>query len=542
MPVPTRLKSTVMCPRIPRRKTTCRTSSVRSNATADSRSRSLLAAALIALAAGPAGAANATGPPPPVETILAAYERATHGAAVDTIETSGTITGVGLRGTFHTWRAGDRERDEDSLGPRQETTLRVGDRIWRDSNGNVQELTGVLLRHARTEDFVESGAFVHAPDHVRFQGFGTIGARRTWNVEVRADGGEPETLWIDAETGLPLRTEYIDGDGPTYIDLSDWRDVDGMQIAFRAVTTDGEHAFDTVEQTASVKLGGTIDPALFAPLEGRRLKADGVQTVPLLDDGSRIACVVQVAGKGYGFLIDSGSGDVLLDSRVAQAAGIGEEGALEVRGAVRTGGLHVARLPHLGIGGGTLDDLVVSTLELGSEPGRMHVDGILGYPFFAASIVQLDFANRVMRFGPPGSFEPSGDRIALDTDREIPEAVFRLDNTFDVPFIVDTGNSGGLLLYGPFIDAHPALAPGLGSTASSYVGVGGTDRSYATRVRSLQLGTTTLNDQAADVIVAKNGAFADRIDAGNVGLGLLRKFVVTFDYANHALYLQRLRP
>ncbi|HEV8020725.1 MAG TPA: aspartyl protease family protein [Candidatus Lustribacter sp.] len=527
---------------MPRRRTTCKTSSVRSTATAASRSRVLLAAALIALAGGPAAAANATGEAPPVETILAAYDKATHGVAADTIETSGTISGVGLSGTFHTWRAGDRERDDDSLGPRQETTLRIGDRIWRNSNGNVQELTGVLLRHARTDDFIESGAFVHAPDHVRFTGFGTLAGRRTWNVEVRADGGEPETLWIDAQNGLPLRTEYIDGDGPTYVDLSDWRDVGGMQIAFRAVTTDGEHAFDTIEQTASVKLGGTVDPALFAPLQGRRLAADGVQTVPLLDDGSRIACVVQIEGKGYAFLIDSGSGDVLLDSHVAQAAGIGEEGALEVRGAVRTGGLHVAKLPRLTIGGGTLDDLVVSTIDLGSEPGRMHVDGILGYPFFASSLVQLDFANRVMRFGPPGSFAPAGDRIDLDTDREIPEAVFRLDNSMDVPFIVDTGNSGGLLLYGPFVDAHPAVAPGLGSTAGSYVGVGGTDRSYGTRVRSLQLGSTTLSDQSADVIEAKSGAFADRIDAGNVGLGLLRKFVVTFDFANHALYLQRLRP
>ena len=80
---------------------------------------------------------------------------------------------------------------------------------------------------------------------------------------------------------------------------------------------------------------------------------------------------------------------------------------------------------------------------------------------------------------------------------------------------------------------------GLGTTASSYVGVGGSDRSYGTRVRSLRLGSTTFSDQPADVIVAKNGAFADRVDAGNVGLGLLRKFVVTFDFANHALYLQR---
>lgn len=473
-------------------------------------------------------------------TILAAYQRATHGLDVKTIETSGTIDGGGLSGDFHSWRSGDRERDDESLGPRTETTLRLGDRIWvRNSNGNVHELTGVLRRRALTEEFIESDAFAKAPDHVHFAKFGAVGDRRTWNVEVNADGGEPETLWIDVQSGLPLRTEYIDGDGPTYVDLSDWRDVGGMEVAFRSVTTDGEHDYDTVQQTASVVLGRPIDAKVFAPLVGRRLLADGVQTVPLLDDGTRIACAVQIAGRTYAFLIDSGSGNVVVDSRVAQAAGIGEQGALEVRGAVRAGGMHVGVLPRLTIGAAALEDLVPATIDLGSAAGRTRVDGILGYPFFAESVVQLDFAHHVMRFGPPGSLKPAGDRIELDTDREIPEAVFRIDGSVDAPFIVDTGNSGELLLYAPFIEAHPALARDVGTTASSYVGIGGADRTYSTRLGAFRLGSTTISGQAADVIVAKNGAFADRIDAGNVGLGLLRRFVVTFDFANHAMYLAR---
>ncbi|MGA2392886.1 MAG: aspartyl protease family protein [Candidatus Lustribacter sp.] len=529
-----------MFPRTPRRKTTCKTSSARSTATARSPKRILLAAALTALACLSAGRARATDAAPPIATILAAYARATIGADVKTIETSGTIAGEGLSGTFHSWRDGERERDDESLGPRFETTLHVGKRVWvRDSNGDVQEETGYLLRRALTADFVDSGAFVHAPDHVQFLGFGSIGDKQTWKIRVNADGGEPETLWIDVQSGLPLRTEYLDGDGPTYVDLSDWRDVGGMKIAFHSVTTDGEHDFDTVQQTAAILLGKPIDPKLFAPLEGRTLIADGVQTVPLLDDGTRVACAVQIAGKAYAFLIDSGSGDVLLDSRVARAAGIDEEGSLEVRGAVRAGGLHVGLVRRLSIGTASLDNLVVSTMDLGEAAGHMRVDGILGYPFFASSMVQLDFAHHVMRFGPPGSIAPAGERIPIDTDREVPEAVFRLDGKVDAPFLVDTGNGGGLLLYAPFVDGHPGIAAAAGATASSYVGIGGSDRSYATSVPSLRLGSTVLSDQSADVIVAKSGAFADRIDAGNVGLGLLRKFVVTFDFAGHALYLAR---
>jgi hypothetical protein len=480
--------------------------------------------------------------PPPVATILAAYARATHGVDAATVETTGTLSGEGLTGAFHTWRSGDDERDDDSLGPRTETTLRVGARIWvRNSNGNVQELTGVLLRRALTEEFIESGTFEHAPERARFTGFGTIDGRQTWNLEVAAPGGDPETLWIDAASGLALRTEYLDGDGPTYVDLSDWRDVGGMTIAFHAVTTDGEHAFDTIQQTASVVLDRPIDPHTFAPLAGDRLIATGVQTVPLIDENEGVACAVAIGGKTYAFLVDSGSGNVLLDTHVAQAAGVQGVGALEVRGAVRSGGLQVARLPRLSIGEAELDDLVVSTLDF-TAGGRGRIDGILGFPFFATSMVQLDFAHHVMRFGPPGSLTPVGDRIPLDTDREVPEAVFRIDGAVDAPFMVDTGNGGGLLLYSPFVAAHQALVPAGAGDGTSYVGIGGSDRTYHTHLDAFRLGSTVIAPQSVDVVLAKEGAFADRIDAGNVGLGVLRAFVVTFDYPDHALYLQRAAP
>jgi hypothetical protein len=525
--------------RTPRRKATSRTSSAHSTNTARNRNRAALAA-LIALLCAVGATARAADDTPSIAVILAAYDRATHSTDVDTLESSGSVAGEGLTGEFHSWRAGDRERDDEGLGPRLETTLRLGDRIFvRNSNGNVHELTGILRRRALTSDFIDSGKFVHAPERARFAGIGNIDGRRTWNIEVNAQGGEPETLWIDAQSGLPLRTEYLDGDGPTYVDLSDWRDVGGMKIAFHAVTTDGEHEFDTVQQTAWVKIGEPIDPQIFAPLKGRALIADGVQTVPLLDDGTRIACRVTIGGRNYAFLIDSGSGNVLLDSRVAKEAGLAETGALEVRGATRSGGMHLAELPRMTIGAAALEGLIVSTLDLGTGAGRMRIDGILGYPFFASSLVQLDFAHHLMRFGPPGSFVPSGDRIELDTDREIPEAIFRVNGTISAPFIIDTGNSGQLLLYAPFIEAHPRLAPIVGSTTSSYVGVGGSDRTYSTRLDTFRMGSTTLPAQYADVIVAKNGAFADRVDAGNVGLGILRKFTVTFDFANHALYLDR---
>ncbi|MBV9439695.1 MAG: hypothetical protein JOZ24_06865, partial [Candidatus Eremiobacteraeota bacterium] len=155
-------------------------------------------------------------PDVPVAQILAAYDLATHADDVRTYEAEGTLAGEGLSGTFHLVRDGRNEREDDNLGPRRETTLRLGDRVYiRNPNGNVRELRGFLRRRALTEELLDSGEFVKHPELTRFVGWGNVGKSRAWRLEVTAVGGEPETLWIDPSSGLPLRLEYLDGDGPS---------------------------------------------------------------------------------------------------------------------------------------------------------------------------------------------------------------------------------------------------------------------------------------------------------------------------------------
>lgn len=477
---------------------------------------------------------------PTVAVILATYARATHDAGLTTFESAGTVTGEGLTGEFHSWRSGVNVRDDERLGPRAETTLRLGDRLYlRTANGNVRELTGYLRRRALTADFVDSGAFLAAPERSKFAGFGTLDGARAWRLEVQAAGGEPETLWIDPVSGLPLRIEFLDGDGPTTIDLSDWREVAGRRFPFKMVTSDGDRQFDIVAQTTSLSVDAVVPPDVFAPLHNRIIAADVVQTVPLFERNAHVACRVAIGAKTYEFLLDTGAQSVLLDSSVAKEAGLSELGALEVRGASRSGGLHVLNLPRIDIGVAHLDDLVATSIDLrGSLGGVSRLDGILGFPFFASSLVEMDFAHHTMRFGVPGSFAPRGQRVALDVDRGLVEAMFRLDRSVDAPFIIDTGNSGELLLYRPFARAHPGIVPPTGPTVANY-GIGGSAPTYRSSLDELLIGDVPLYHRVTDVVMAEKGAFADRIDAGNVGLGILKNFIVTFDLANSALYLEK---
>jgi hypothetical protein len=53
------------------------------------------------------------------------------------------------------------------------------------------------------------------------------------------------------------------------------------------------------------------------------------------------------------------------------------------------------------------------------------------------------------------------------------------------------------------------------------------------------MGDYRLFNRNASLMLTDQGAFADRFDAGNIGMGVLKNFVVTFDVANAQMYLQR---
>jgi hypothetical protein len=93
-----------------------------------------------------------------------------------------------------------------------------------------------------------------------------------------------------------------------------------------------------------------------------------------------------------------------------------------------------------------------------------------------------------------------------------------------------------MLLYRPFVDAHSGLVPTSTHNALNY-GIGGSNAAYRSTLDVLEIGGVALHNRPVDVVLAREGAFADRVDAGNVGLGVLKNFVVTFDLGQAAMYL-----
>lgn len=456
------------------------------------------------------------------------------------LEVRGVLTGAGLEGAYHTWQSGDSSRYQEQFGVREETSLRIGDRQYViNQSGNVRELHGLLLQRQHTQDFIESGGFVSQPQYDTFGGRKQLpDGRSVYEIAVAPPGGQPETVDLDDKTFMIDRISYDEEDGTSTEDYYDYKPFAGVLIAQSEVDSNGDRDYDITRHAERIFVDRPIAAQVFAVPQTAVVQTDKPVTVPITERQGHYYTTVRVGTRDYTFLIDTGAQAVVLDSRVAQEQGIKPQGHLEVTGAQRTGGLGVANLDLVHIGGAALPVRIVSVLDLRGVTGQFDADGVLGYPFFAAAEVTIDPVAKTMTFSKPGMLHAPGEAIPVDVDRQLVELSGKVNGS-EGRFVVDTGNSTELLLFGPFMHAHPYLVQFQQRHFANDYGVGGAARAVNAVIDELDVGNYRLFNRYASLMLTSQGAFADRFDAGNIGMGVLKNFVLTFDLVNDRMYLQR---
>jgi predicted aspartyl protease len=461
-----------------------------------------------------------------------------------TLQSSGALDGLGLHGTFQYWRDGSHERDDEILGVRTQRTLRDGEKEYiQNANGSVRVVRGLMRRAQVTEDFIDSGDFARHPDEVALVGYGqSADGRPIWKLTVSPPGGSVYGVGIDAANWMVDEKSYPDGDSIATVDYSGYRSVDGALVPFVEVDSNGDRAFDIASHVDRVVVDKPIDSAVFAPFVAAVIDAPVPVNVSLETSQGHIFAHVVLKGVPMLFLLDSGSQGVFIDPGAAKRIGIAGEGTMEIRGARRTQGLGVAALDIIGIGSARFPAGVISLVDLSAITfnGR-GVDGVLGYPFFAAAELRIDPEKLTMTIARPGTLPSQGSTVGIDTDRELPEIIAQI-NGVPARFVVDTGNSSELLVFHAFVDAHKGLVPYTNARSfSPNRGVGGSSSVVQTLVDDLQIGPFKLYNRRAGIVLSNNGAFADSADAGNIGWATLHNFVVTFDLANQSMMLDKTR-
>lgn len=456
------------------------------------------------------------------------------------LEVHGLIFGAGLQGQFTSWMSGANERFDENVGGRSETTLRVGDQEYVvNESGNVRQLHGLLLERQRTEDFIETDGFVTQPQYDMLTGEKQLAdGRSVYEIIVAPPGGQRETLDLDAKTLMIDRISYDEEDGTSTEDFSEYQHTGGVLAAGREVDSNGDHAFDVAHYVVKMFVDRPIPDTVFAVPKTTVVQTDKPITVPLTEHDGHYYARVHVGTRDYNFLVDTGAQGIVLDSHVAAEQGLRPQGHLEVAGIARTGGLGIAKLDAIQIGGATLAVRTVSILDLRGTTGRFNADGVLGYPFFASAEVMIDPIANTMTFAKPGTLHPQGDPVTVDVDRQLVEIDGKV-NGAPGRFLLDTGNSTELLLFSPFLHAHPYLVGFQERHFANDYGIGGESSALSAVVDELDVGNYRLFNRYTNLMQTARGAFADRFDAGNIGMGVLKNFVATYDLANARVYMQR---
>jgi hypothetical protein len=262
-------------------------------------------------------------------------------------------------------------------------------------------------------------------------------------------------------------------------------------------------------------------------------RGDATVMVPITDLGDHLYVWLRINGsEPLHFAVDTAGGE-MIDTAVAARLHLTLS-----RGTVTLGGIGaenaVARrtqVDEVRIGTAQLDDVPFLVMPIATSFGvaeGTRIDGVIGPALLRHFLVTIDAAGGTMTLAPPAS-----GRLG-----ELPMRTFGGGHPTTPCTIagvptrctLDTGSRLTVTLLRPFLDAHPAIdarattAPGV----EGY-GIGGPARG--------RLGDVTLGLDGHELTVVGDytnqrvGAFASGAVGGNVGEGVLRRFVITYDEA-----------
>jgi hypothetical protein len=364
--------------------------------------------------------------------------------------------------------------------------------------------------------------------------------------------GKRFDAWFDADSHLLARIAEDQAFLHTRTTYADYRR-EGDALFPHKVLFDGGTGEASHETLQLARFGVGVARSLDdysrpreAPAGGSIENGAASVTVPFRFLNHHIYITARVNGKGpYTFMVDTG-GHTLLSPHLVTQVGLKPVGAAAMSGAGEGSSVSgFAHVDEIALGALRLRDQMGFTTEI-YDPAieGIIVDGMVGFELFRRFAVQIDYGLHTLTFTDPARFDPRGTGTAIpfkfyDHLPMIEGRIGELPARFDI----DTGSRSEITITGPFVALHQLRSRfSKGVNAVTGWGVGGPSRSYAVRLPSVSLGGVQVEDAIGDLSADHGGSMSDANYDGNIGSGLLQRFVVTFDYAHQLLYLKPLAP
>lgn len=363
-------------------------------------------------------------------------------------------------------------------------------------------------------------------------------------LAVTPKGGERFEAWFDARTHLLARVVEVQGAQTLTTQFDDYAAADGATLARKLTVIDagGPQNAQTYTVTAAKFIPEPPATAFAQP----RMRpndcsvAGGETTIPFQLINNHVYANVAVNGSApMPFLIDSGATDILTPAAAAllKLNPLGSQTALGGGAQVAQSG--VAMVDSIAIGGAAMTRQPVSVLQF-QPPGveGIQAGGVLGYAFFVRFVVRIDYAARTITIGDGTRFDRK--RAGTPVPFAFYHALTEIDGSFNgAPgrFALDTGSRLSLGLTAPFV-ARNRLGTGQAVEALIGWGIGGPNRGKLLRGGVLKLGPVAVDGPLTLLLADRGGGDAAAAFPNNVGGGVLKRFVVTFDYARRLIYFK----
>jgi hypothetical protein len=505
----------------------------------------VLLVALVAMMTMPAGAAALDDPPPgliPTSTTLAkvralyarTHQREPTRAA--TIIEEWRLTQEKLTGTYRVYVLGKDQRDVTSIGPFiYESGVHGGLRWQQTRNGITVTYAGV--HEAR--DAASERAWQTSTDPRDVRLIGESVALNAYVVEIDPPGGRHEWRFIDKKSGNVTRREAVAKERRITTTYEDFRTFDGIPEPARIRTVDS-FGNERDQQLLSRELDLTPDPKDVDIAATRRTLVEFPPAVPIVHLPARVvnglAVVrVRIGVRGYDFLLDSGAVGIVIDPSIVDDQRLDAYGS-RIGATIGAFTESTATVPVMAVGALRLRNVVARIV---SVPFRLddhtRISGLIGFDFFADSIVHIDLDHGIADVIAPAAFRPPADAVSvpLQLDDRTPVVRARVAGTGG-RMVIDTGANRSIVTTAFASRAGLVREGSLGVV--HFRGVGGLGSGEAVAISSFDLGGIDAGDAVVDVSSADLGT--EDVDA-TIGTDISHALDLYFDERSQVLYVRR---
>lgn len=282
--------------------------------------------------------------------------------------------------------------------------------------------------------------------------------------------------------------------------------------------------------------------SLIIPSHSQQATNERLTYTRIETDFNLIFVPIQIAGKTFSMILDTGAGFSILDETVAKSLGLELKNQRTIQ---RPGGqVRLSRIQNLSF---KINDFE-TTMNIASANlteggfndyiGR-NCAGILGYDFIRNYAFEIDYFNKLLAMYKANSYTYQGNGKAINMKLKkgmpvIPASILLGNQLLKGDWLIDTGSLMSLGLNESYYDKYQ-LKDKVNNIPSIAVGFGGSTPGQMYKLRGLSL----LGFQLKNIIAghAKDGINEAEFD-GVIGGEVFSRFTLVINYATQKAYLE----